>query len=145
VYLKDRINDYRLSNGKKALPLCDSLNYVASSHVANLNIWYKDTSLTLFSWINPREGSEVLIPKRTGDMIGSCMKPNNLLGMNQRGYEMVHMHTKRDEYCSAECAFSYFLSKPLFRDMIIEQDFSKWSRFGICIYKYSASVWFMHR
>ena len=140
--LKTLINDYRLSNGKKPLRDCDSLNYVASMHVANLNNWYKDTSLTLYSWINPREGREALIPKRTGDMAGSCRKPNELLGMKCLGYEMVHMHIDKGDYCTPECAFAYFLSKPLYRDMILEEDFDSWSRMGISIYKYSASVWF---
>lgn len=141
--LKELIDSFRVANKRKPLPVYERLSYVAMSHVVELNNGYHDTTLSLYSWPNPVVGTTLLIYKNDIDVLGSLYKPQEVANINTPGYEMIHMHVERDSYCSGRCAFNYFVNKPMYRDMMLENRYGRWARMGLWIREFTSSVWYI--
>ena len=136
-----KINEIRADKNLPAIAYSDSLSYVASSHNVDLIVAYKDTTCNLHSWSKYGDWTPGCLNPTTGDISVMTHKPWELIRMPVLGFEMVHLHADKESPCDASSALSSFLSKKMFRDMILERGYPRWKRMGVSIFKGAASVW----
>lgn len=131
--LATTINSYRKQNNVKPLPTCDTLNMVASIHVAHIMAF---DNCNLWSWDSGPAWSTYGCVTDTSSPVMTS-KPYEIARMKSKGYEMVHMH-EDDSECSYNCAFWSFMKYPLFKSMML----GRWRKMGISVFRRAASVWF---
>jgi hypothetical protein len=136
------INDYRSRYKLPSLQYSDSLSFVASTHSVDLIVAYENNGCNLHSWSKYGDWTPGCLSPTQGDISIMTHKPKEIIGMDELGFEMVHLHQNKEEPCNAACAFSYFYQMNMFRHMMREEGYPKWKKMGLNIFQGAASVWF---
>ena len=137
--LANMINRLRQRNNLNTLEVVDSLNYIGSSHSADIHARDRDDGCSFSSWsYGSREWSGGCITD--GDTSSPVMhwKPKELIRYPYKGYEIIHVH--KEDFCDYECAYFYFLLHQ--SPMLLNP---RWKRMGVCIFQRVASVWFTEK
>lgn len=144
--LLNRINLFRVENGKNEISNSLSLSYVASLHADDLLNNHPDTSICLLSsWSDKGNWKACCYNKYTECQ--DCMwdKPKELTQFTYRGYELA-MYFEND--FNVDSIMAMILSSDDARDMILTNGNykkKKWICGGVGINKNYVSIWFAQR
>lgn len=146
IKLFNMVNEYRVKHGKTRLMYCDSLSYIAEAHSVDLleNFSIDNRACFLHSWSPSNRWTGGCIPDR-GQQDWSIMynKPNELLGMKVKGYEIAVINDPKDYPMSPEAAMEAWINSPGHRNVILEIGWKRpFKRMGVSIYKGVSTIWF---
>ncbi len=140
------INNIRIKNGKKPIPLSVSLSYVAKTHVHDLSVNHPDTSIcNLSSWSNKGKWTACCYNSYVVNHDGMWKKPQELTSYRYRGYEMA---AYMQDGLVPDTLIAIWKSTRESLDMILtEGNWKKknWECMGIGLNKQYAAVWFGQR
>jgi hypothetical protein len=145
IRLFNKINEYRVKNGKTALSYCDSLSYVAETHSIDMYFHFDiDNPCSLHTWSFSKFWTGGCIPEGKNDQWHIMYnKPKELLGMKARGYEISYMLQPKDFKITPKDAFDGWIASTPHRNVILEKGWDRpFVRMGVSIYKGIANVWF---
>lgn len=144
--LFNKINQYRVKNGKTALAYCDSLSYVAEVHSIDL---YKNFSIdnphSMHSWSISNYWTGGYIDEKSKKTNWNIMysKPKELLGMKVIGYEIAVMNEPKSFVMTPDDALETWINSPGHNNCILEKGWPRpFKRMGVSIYKGISTVWF---
>jgi hypothetical protein len=141
------INAYRIKNGKSALKFCDSLAYVASIHAYDQFINYRidDRTCSMHSWsISDKwKGGCITEDKNIADWVIMWDKPQELIGMKQKGYEISYMYDPKTTAIDPKEVVEGWIKSLSHRNCMIERGWhTHFNRMGVGIYQGHVNVWF---
>lgn len=145
VNLFNKINEYRIKNGKTALQYSDSLSYVAETHSIDLFFHFdiKDPC-SLHTWSYSTRWTGGCIPEGKNDKWGIMYnKPKELLGMDVYAYEIAAMNWDKKLQMTPDELLDLWVNSKPHKNVILENGWPKpFKRMGVSIYKGVSTVWF---
>lgn len=145
IRLFNKINEYRIKNGKTAVRYCDSLSYVAEMHSIDMYFHFDiDNPCSLHTWSFSKFWTGGCIPEGKNDQWHIMYnKPKELLGMKARGYEISYMVQPKDYKLGAIEPLEWWAKSTPHRNLMLENGWDRpFVRMGVSIYNGIANVWF---
>jgi len=141
------INAYRIKNGKPALKYCDSLSYVAAVHAYDqfVNYRFDDRTCSMHSWSQSSKwkGGCISEDKSIANWAIMWDKPQELIGMKQKGYEISYMYDPKTTAIDPKEVVEGWIKSPGHRNCMIEKGWhTQFKRMGVGIYQGHVNVWF---
>ena len=140
IKLYKLLMEYRKEKGLPTIPISNSLNFVAQTHVKDLheNFIYSN-SCNMHSWSD--KGNWTACCYTSDHAQAKCMwtKPMELTSYKGYGYEIAHIGGT-----TAESALNGWKNSSAHNAVIINEGLwqSKWNAIGIGMYKSYSVVWF---
>jgi len=124
IRLFNKINEYRIKNGKTALSYCDSLSYVAETHSIDMYFHFDiDNPCSLHTWSFSKFWTGGCIPEGKNDQ--------------------WHIMYNKPKEITPKDAFDGWIASTPHRNVILEKGWDRpFVRMGVSIYKGIANVWF---
>lgn len=145
--LYNLIMKYRKENGLPAIPLSNSLTYVAQTHCRDLVDNKPDTAnCNAHSWSTGGSWSACCYTPDHARATYMWVKPRELTNYTGNGYEIGHGSSAVGDYlATAESALSGWQHSPGHNSVILNKEnwkSMKWKAIGIAVYKNFSMVWF---